>query len=68
MDEKEKQISKSYAKAHDVFETEQEIALICGVTQQSVNKWKYRGIPKKRRVALFNAAKGKIKTIDALRG
>ena len=68
MDKKEKQISKSYAKAHDVFETEQDIALICGVTQQSVNKWKYRGIPKKRRVALLNASNGKIETIDELRG
>jgi hypothetical protein len=68
MDKKEKQISKGYAKAHDVFETELEIALICGCTQQAVHQWKYRGIPKKRRTALLSASGGKIKTLDQLRG
>lgn len=64
----EKQQSKGYKVARKIWESDREIAVICQVSNQAVNKWKYNGIPKKRRQSLVDASNGKIKSIDQLKG
>jgi len=62
-----RKIKKGYRILIKVWETDAEIGSAAGVTQQAASRWKYNGIPRKRRQALVDASNGKIKSIEELR-
>lgn len=63
-----KTIRKEFLILRKVWDTDAEIANVCGVTQAAASRWKYNGIPRKRRQALVDASCGKIKSVEQLRG
>ena len=63
-----KKYKKGYMVLRKVWETDAEIGAAAGVSQPAASRWKYNGVPKKRRQALVDASNGKIKSVEQLKG
>ncbi len=60
-------MSKAYKLLLKVFETPADVAKTLGIKVNAVYQWKCNGVPRKFRQSLFDAANGKIKSVEKLR-